>query len=259
MADIVLPQNLLSQPAGVLIKTTCVDFPGRLASAFFLRGCNLKCPYCYNIALVEPSAVTATTQNIPQFNTLQELFEHLQKRQGILTGLVISGGEPLLNPLTQHIVSFAKKTGYKIKLDTNGTIPSKLEEYLSNPELKPDFVAMDIKTSPARYAQELCKIKNSETASNSIQQALLKSINLLKQLSTEQREFRTVLVPALVTKNDIIEIAKLLPQDAKWRFAQFKNENCLNNEYTKLVPYSDSQITELINTAKTIIADSELR
>ena len=84
----------LDKPAGVLVKTTCVDFPGIVAGSFFLKGCNLRCPYCYNTGLV------IETDQSEKLNTVQELFDHMEKRQGILSGIVISGGEPLINPYT---------------------------------------------------------------------------------------------------------------------------------------------------------------
>ena len=121
----------LNKPAGVLVKTTCVDFPGRLAGSFFLKGCNIRCPYCYNIGLVlSDSEIPAGTQTEP-LNSVAELFAHLEKRQGILSGLVISGGEPLLNPYTPLIIRRAKELGYKIKIDTNGTLPEKLSALIS--------------------------------------------------------------------------------------------------------------------------------
>ena len=142
-----MPNLSFNEPAGVLVKTTLVDFPGRVAGSFFLKGCNLRCPYCYNTELITGNAGD---------DTINELFAHLEKRQGILTGIVISGGEPLLNPYTKEIILKAKELEYKVKLDTNGTLPEKLAELLEDEKLRPDFVAMDIKTSPERYASEIC-------------------------------------------------------------------------------------------------------
>ena len=96
----------LDKPAGVLIKTTCVDYPGRVAGSFFLRGCNLRCPYCYNIGLVLGDNSDEENQSL---NTVQELFDHMEKRQGILSGIVISGGEPLINPYTPLIIKKSKR------------------------------------------------------------------------------------------------------------------------------------------------------
>jgi len=244
----------LNEPAGVLVKTTCVDFPGRVAGSFFLKGCNLRCPYCYNTDLVLGTNTTGT------LNTVQELFDHLEKRQGILTGLVISGGEPLLNPYTPLIIKKAKELDYKIKLDTNGTLPDELEAFINNPDLKPDFIAMDIKTSQDRYGSTLCFSKSPFYNNNShFEKLVKKSVELVSSYPSDQREFRTVLVPGLVTKEDIKKIADILPKDASWQFAQFRNENCLDSSYNQLSPYIDSEIDSLLSYAKSLIPNAALR
>ena len=245
----------LDKPAGVLVKTTCVDFPGRLAGSFFLKGCNIRCPYCYNIGLVLEDA-----ENPEPLSTVAELFAHLEKRQGILSGLVISGGEPLLNPYTPLIIKKARQLGYKIKIDTNGTLPEKLRALIENPELRPDFIAMDIKTTPARYATLICGNKSPFfNKSDYFEKVLGESAELVASYPADCREWRTVLVPGLVTKDDIAEMAKLLPQDASWQFAQFMNENCLDPAYNEIYPYTDQEAAELIDYAKTLITGSNLR
>jgi len=236
----------LNEPAGVLVKTTCVDFPGHVAGSFFLKGCNLRCPYCYNATLVDGTE----RKDIP-LSTVEELFAHLEKRQGILTGVVISGGEPLLNPYTPVIIKKAKQLGYLIKIDTNGTLQKELAALLSNPELKPDFIAMDIKTSPARYKKEL--------SNHNYEEEIKKSIDLIAELPATNREYRTVLVPGLITKEDIKNIAEILPEDASWQFAQFQNKNCLNPAYNEITPYTDSEINELVEYAKNFIKGAQLR
>lgn len=245
----------LDKPAGVLVKTTCVDFPGRLAGSFFLKGCNIRCPYCYNIGLVLEDA-----ENPEPLSTVAELFAHLEKRQGILSGLVISGGEPLLNPYTPLIIKKARQLGYKIKIDTNGTLPEKLRALIENPELRPDFIAMDIKTTPARYATLICGNKSPFfNKSDYFEKVLGESAELVASYPADCREWRTVLVPGLVTKDDIAEMAKLLPQDASWQFAQFMNKNCLDPAYNEIYPYTDQEAAELIDYAKTFINGSALR
>ncbi len=250
----------LNKPAGVLVKTTCVDFPGRVAGSFFLKGCNIRCPYCYNIGLVlSDSEIPAGTQTEP-LNTVAELFAHLEKRQGILSGLVISGGEPLLNPYTPVIIRKAKELGYKIKIDTNGTLPEKLKSLIEDEALRPDFIAMDIKTSPARYSTLICGEKSSFFGNNDyFQKVLRESVELVAAYPADSREWRTVLVPGLVTKEDIASMAELLPQDASWQFAQFLNQNCLDPSYNDIYPYSDTEAAELIDYAKTLIPGASLR
>lgn len=250
----------LNKPAGVLVKTTCVDFPGRLAGSFFLKGCNIRCPYCYNIGLVlNDSEIPAGTQTEP-LNTVAELFAHLEKRQGILSGLVISGGEPLLNPYTPLIIRRAKELGYKIKIDTNGTLPEKLRALIEDDRLRPDFIAMDIKTSPSRYSTLICGDASPYFGkSDFFEKVLSESTELVASYPADCREWRTVLVPGLVTKDDIKEMAKLLPVDASWQFAQFMNQNCLDPSYNDIYPYTDAEVNELIDYAKTFIEGASLR
>lgn len=247
------PNISINEPAGVLIKTTCVDFPGFVAGTFFLKGCNLRCPYCYNHKLVKNSNDNA------DLVTLEDLFSHLEKRKNVLQGLVISGGEPLLNQRTYLIIQKAKELGYKIKIDTNGTLPNQLEELLNDSLLCPDFVAMDFKTSPQKYPLLIGKNSTDSFTANYFSSVLEKSINLISKLPENKREWRTVLVPGLVDLTDIEIMKKMLPENASWQFAQFQNNNCLNPDYNDLEPYSESEINELITKARETIKNSELR
>ena len=245
----------LNEPAGVLVKTTCVDYPGILAGSFFLKGCNLRCPYCYNTGLV-----LGKDDGTQPLNTVQELFDHLEKRQGILKGLTVSGGEPLLNPYTPLIIRKAKKLGYLVKLDTNGTLPDELEAFITNPELRPDFIAMDIKTAPSRYAEVICPaFSQFFKKPGHFESVLKRSADLVASYPPDQREWRTVLVPPLVQKSDIEAMATILPKDASWQFAQFLNQNCIDPSYNEIYPYTDAEAQELIDFSKTFIKNSELR
>ena len=146
-----------TEKQGVLVKTSLVDYPGLVSCAFFLKNCNLRCPYCYNRGLI----FGENENEEENYSSLDELFSHLEKRKNVIKGFVLSGGEPLLNPKTPEILSFAKKTGYKVKLDTNGTLPEKLKTILEKPETSPDYIACDIKTNPDKYFEKLLPHKNS--------------------------------------------------------------------------------------------------
>ncbi len=242
-----------SFPSAVLIKTSLVDYPGRVASSIFLPGCNLRCPYCYNSALV--------FNQDEELTPWEQIKSHLEKRRNVLTGLVISGGEALLNPKLPEIITFARNLGYKIKVDTNGTLPDRLEKIISDEKVRPDFIAMDIKTSPHKYPLLLGK-KEFEVGSieaNETEDFLRRSINLIASLPANQREWRTVLVPPLVDEDDIEKIASMLPDDASWQFAQFRNENCLNPDYNKILPYTDKEAARLVSLAKARISGAALR
>jgi pyruvate formate lyase activating enzyme len=232
-----------TQNLGVLVKTSLVDYPGRVAAALFTTGCNLRCPYCYNGPLV----LGAVTEAL----TVDAVFSHLEKRRSVLSGFVISGGEPLLCPELPRLIRGARSLGYKIKLDTNGTLSQKLRDLLDTPDLRPDFVALDVKTSPGRY-YELGDLPSAGDE-------LLQAIKLVSALPTEAREFRTVLVPGLVTQADITTLGGLLPRDASWRFAPFRNKDCLATRYNELAPYSTAEMNDLVSLAQDYIPDAQLR
>ncbi len=237
---------------GALIKTTLVDFPGRVASAVFLTGCNLRCPYCYNGALV------FNTESPENLATFQQIVAHLQKRKTVLSGFVISGGEALLHPATPELIKAAKSLGYAVKLDTNGTLPEKLSALIHEPSTRPDFIAMDIKTSPSRYAELLPS--GAKQQQEAFSARLKESIALISASYTaENREWRTVLVPPLVQEADIESIVQLLPADASWQFAHFRAENCLDPSYNDITPYTESEEKHLVEKARALIAGATLR
>lgn len=243
---------------GILIKTTLVDFPENVACAFFLSGCNLKCPYCYNHELAQGI--------IPEENSVseEELYKYLEKRKKVISGLVISGGEALLNQHLGKIITTAKSIGYKIKLDTNGTLPEKLEQLISDKSTKPDFIAMDVKTSPQKYYEKLLLWTEKDGFHKKTQQSVLsekiiRSIKIVSEYPAENREFRTVLVTDLIQKEDIEEIARFLPTDSNWMFSQFLNENCLNPEFNKILPFTQEQAEEFVKIAQKRIPNAKLR
>lgn len=130
-------------------KTTLLDFPGYVASTVFCGGCNFRCPYCHNRDLVLcPEAVPA----IPE----EEVFAHLKKRQGILDGVCITGGEPTLQPDLETFIRRIKEMGLKVKLDTNGYRPEVLMDLCKKNLI--DYVAMDIKGAPEQY-EEITGVK----------------------------------------------------------------------------------------------------
>ena len=125
-----------------LQKLTLLDFPGRVACTVFLGGCDLRCPFCHNAGLLDGSA--------PVLMTDKELLDFLKKRQGLLDGVAITGGEPTLRPDLPELMENIRTLGYAVKLDTNGFHPAVLGDILRRGLA--DYVAMDIKNSPEKYA-----------------------------------------------------------------------------------------------------------
>ena len=275
-----------------------------------MRGCNLRCPYCYNTELVAPSgencsqaqdaaAIANQSQaqesggencshaqesgaqakrDEPQFVFIQDIIAHLKKRANVLSGFVISGGEPLLNPdVVRGLILEARSLGYKIKLDTNGMFPGRLQELLSDSACAPDYVALDVKTAPERYselqAQDAATVKavqdlnaapdslafKASQAQEAAAQKIIESIKIVSALPAAAHEFRTVLYPPLVGDAEIKEIAKLLPKDARWFFAHFLNGRCLCAAAEKVQPYTEEKEAALVELARSFIPGAELR
>ena len=142
-----------------LQKLTLLDYPGKMACVIFTAGCNMRCPFCHNSRLViNPEKESELS--------VDEVLSFLKKRQGILDGVVITGGEPLLQSDIKELIIRIRELGYPVKIDTNGTFPDRLKELVN--EGLVDYVAMDIKNSPELYGEtvgisgfDISKIKES--------------------------------------------------------------------------------------------------
>jgi pyruvate formate lyase activating enzyme len=177
-----------------LQKLSMVDYPGLLAATVFTGGCNLRCPFCHNAPLV-----TELDRN-PEEHSEEEVLAFLKKRRGLLDGVVISGGEPLLQEGVAEFARAVRALGFSVKLDTNGTFPDQLESLLNANVL--DYVAMDIKNCPDRYPQTV-GIPDFDPA------PVRESVRLLRCGRLEY-EFRTTVVRELHTAGDLLAIAKWL-------------------------------------------------
>ena len=167
-----------------LQKMTLLDYPGKVACTVFLQGCNFRCPFCHNSGLLGAS----DQPMLPE----EELLAFLRKRQGLLDGVCITGGEPTLHTKFPELLRKIRQLGYAIKLDTNGYRPDVLKSLAGEGLL--DYVAMDIKNCPARY---------SETAGvpNLNMEKLEESIRFLIEGSLDY-EFRTTVAEELHTPED---------------------------------------------------------
>ena len=185
-----------------LNKLTVLDFPQHVACIVFTCGCNFRCPFCHNAALV------THTQDAESFSE-EEIFDYLKKRQGILDGVVITGGEPLIHNDIDVFMQKIKDLGYKIKLDTNGTNPEKLKELVEKGLV--DYVAMDVKNCKEKYNQTAgCENVNLEKVDKSIKFLLENNVDY---------EFRTTVVEELHTIQDIGALAEWI-KGAKRYFLQ---------------------------------------
>lgn len=185
-------------------KLSLVDYDDKVACILFKNGCNFRCPYCHNSSLVID---TNDNLEIP----FSEILDYLEKRKGIIDAVVISGGEPTLDPALKDEIIEIKKLGYLVKLDTNGTHPEVIRELLEENLL--DFVAMDIKNSFVKYPLTV-GLKQIE------EDKILKSIALLKNSNIDY-EFRTTLILEFHDEVSMLEIGEMLKGAKKLFLQQF--------------------------------------
>lgn len=164
-----------------LQKLTLLDYPGRMACTVFLGGCNFRCPFCHNSELLGADA--------EEFMKAEELLAFLKSRVGILEGVCITGGEPTLQKDLPELLRAIKEMGYAVKLDTNGYRPDVLKALVE--EGLVDYVAMDVKNSPERYALT-CGIESDGFDLSRIEE----SMRFLME-GTVNYEFRTTVVKPL--------------------------------------------------------------
>jgi pyruvate formate lyase activating enzyme len=185
-----------------LQKTTLLDYPGKIAATVFTGGCNFRCPYCHNASLVLNAG---NAQDISE----EAFFEFLSKRKGLLDGVCISGGEPLLQKEIGQFISEIKSFGFLVKLDTNGSFPAKLKELVGDGLI--DYVAMDIKNSRASSAKTAGTIEK-------VLPKITESVAFLLAGHVEY-EFRTTVVKEYHTKEDFAAIGEWI-QGARRYFLQ---------------------------------------
>ncbi|MBQ4427831.1 MAG: anaerobic ribonucleoside-triphosphate reductase activating protein [Oscillospiraceae bacterium] len=175
-----------------LQKMTLLDFPGRVACTVFLGGCDWRCPFCHNFELAEGKAAPVMDD--------EELLSFLGKRTGLLDGVAFTGGEPCLHRDLPELMRRIRAMGYKIKLDTNGCHPALLDAILD--EGLVDYIAMDIKNSPRKYA-ETCGVAAVDM------ETLRRSIALIMNKAPDY-EFRTTVVNELHESADFEAIGGLI-------------------------------------------------
>lgn len=189
-------------------KTTLLDYPGHVAATLFTGGCNMRCPFCQNGGLVlEPEAQPIITE--------EEVLAFLRRRQGILEGICITGGEPTLQPGLENFIRCVKELGYLVKLDTNGYRPQVLEHLLEQGLL--DYVAMDIKASREHYANA-CGLPEVELS------LIERSVELLKT-SKIPGEFRTTVVKGIHTPEEFTAIGQWLQGDKAYFLQSYRDSD----------------------------------
>ena len=190
-----------------LQKMTLLDFPGHVACTVFLGGCDFRCPFCHNFELAENRA--------PAVMTDEEFFAFLKKRSGLLDGVAVTGGEPCLTRELPAFLGRCRDMGFKTKLDTNGNHPKMLRSILE--QGLADYVAMDIKNSPGKYAQT-AGVKTVDM------DRIRESIDLITGSSTDY-EFRTTVVRELHEEDDFRQIGGMIAGAKRYFLQSFTDRD----------------------------------
>ena len=223
-------------------KLTLLDFPGVVACTLFTAGCNFRCPWCHNAGLVLPEEAS------DRLLESGEVLSFLEKRKGVLDGVCVTGGEPLLHAELPDFLKRVKDLGYRVKLDTNGSFPERLEALVR--EKLADRVAMDIKNGPSRYA-ETVGLRNLDLSAVTASKDFLLS-------DAVDYEFRTTVVRGLHTEESLLEAADWIRGARQWFLQQFKDSgNLIHGE--GLSAFSEDEMRRLLETVQQTNPAAQLR
>lgn len=223
-------------------KTSLVDYPGRVSAVLFVAGCNMRCPYCHNPELVEHADLESAG-----LVSVAEVLAFLARRRDVLTGVVLSGGEPTMHAELPELAQAIRALGFKVKLDTNGTLPARIVP------VGADYIAMDLKTSPERYA-ELWPGAPDDAAVR-----IRSSVMAVRQSGVEY-EFRITCAPGIFAEADAEAIAALLaPEDAVF-LQRYRPGRVLDPVWASGVfPYTEKRMAGLLDIVRSVAPKARIR
>ena len=225
-----------------LQKLTLLDFPGTVSCTVFTGGCNFRCPFCHNASLVLPERLEGDPDGV------ETVLDFLRKRQGLLEGVAITGGEPLLHADMADFLRQIRALGFKVKLDTNGSFPDRLDELIG--EGLVDRVAMDIKNAPARYTETV-----------GLPSLDLRAVERSRDLLLEGRvayEFRTTVVKGLHTRESLQEAARWIEGAREYYLQQYRDSGDLIRP-AGLAAFTDEEMHALCAAVAEILPAVRLR
>jgi len=209
---------------GGLQKVSLIDYPGFICATVFLQGCNFKCSYCHNPELVEPRLFQPCIGE-------KDVLEYLHNRKGKIDAVTISGGEPTIQHELIFFIRKIKKMGFAVKLDTNGSLPQVIDTLLKDNLL--DYIAMDIKGPLEKYSDIACVSVDVAKIIESIQIVLKAEI---------PHEFRTTIVPSLLSEQDILKTAALISGARRYALQKFIPVKTLSEKFHDEKSISDKEL-----------------
>lgn len=222
-----------------LQKMTLLDFPGKVACTVFLGWCDFRCPFCHNWELIDGTAPAQLDD--------KELMAFLQKRRGLLEGVAVTGGEPMLNKDLPQLLRDIRNLGYMTKVDTNGNHPEMLEKVLD--EGLVDYIAMDIKNSREKYGQTI-GLEAFDTVN------VEKSIQLIMNSGVDY-EFRTTVVNELHDEDSFKGIGELIEGAGKYFLQKFTDRDSV--PFGGLSAPSDDKMRKYLDIIRPYVKSASLR
>ena len=229
---------------GGIQKNSLIDYPGKLSSVLFCSGCNFDCPYCHNPGLVGGHSSCSNDLNTGA------IYDFLDQRRGFLDGVVVSGGEPTLQPDLLDLCRRIKNLGFPVKLDTNGSRPRVLQGLIREGLL--DYVAMDLKTDPVLYRAYIKPDCQPDP--------IVASVALIMESGIDY-EFRTTCVKPIVTPRTIENILELIKGARRYALQRFRNSGVLHPEFFQdgNCEYSRDEMLQLKALAEQTVEECIIR
>ncbi len=207
------------------VKTSFIDYPGKICTVLFTGGCNFRCGYCHNPDLVNK------TKNVMDPD---EIFKHLNKRKKYLDGVCISGGEPTLNGDLADFIAEIKSMGFLVKLDSNGTNPILFKKLLDEDII--DYIAMDVKAPLSQYQ----KVVGASVDIRKIEE----SIDIIKH-SHISYEFRTTVHKEIIKEEDLVDIAQSILNAKRFCIQNFKRSGVLLDDNKAYTPFAQNELNKM--------------
>lgn len=235
------------------LRTSLIEWPGKIASVIFVPGCNFRCPFCHNRDLVDPQRI----KKLPQYKE-EAVLEDLERRKKWIDGVVVTGGEPTLQPKLKAFLRKVKELGFLVMIETNGTNPKLLRDLLAEELL--DYLTIDFK-GPWREYKKFTNFPN---------QALKVKLSLKAVIqSGVEFELRTTVVPGLhdqesllVQANElnlIIKNSRVENESPYWFLQNFRPQNCLTKTFQRKKPFPRSAMEFFLRSVKTVFPKAELK
>lgn len=226
-----------------LQKLTLLDYPGKTAATVFTPGCNFRCPFCHNADLV--TGADARSSDVP----LDEFFAFLDKRQGLLDGVCITGGEPLMQPGIEDFCTRVHERGFAVKLDTNGSFPGRLRALVDAGLV--DCVAMDVKNAPERYA-ETVGVPGFDLA------PVQASLDFLRTGAVPY-ELRTTVVRELHSADDLRALAAWIEGARSWHLQSFIDADSVLGGTGRFHAWDPDDLKALLPELQRLVPTAALR